>query len=122
MSEVVRRGCFASSLTERGIEWHSSEDFISHIGVVCTAANLWRVDCTVAQRLWRVPAWEKLNRIVHVSVRTSNDNLELILPLTTVVSILSVNRSSPQHTLDVSRAGWIGTGVARRFSRVTLEI
>jgi len=122
MGKIICGGGLTGSLTQRSIEWHSSEDFISHVGVVCTAANLWCIDCTVAQRLRRVPTREGLNSIVHVSIGTSNDNFELVLPLPTVVSILSVDRSSPENTLDVCRAGWIVTACARYYSRVTLEI
>ena len=122
MGKVVSGGGLAGSLTKRGIEWRSSEDFVSHIGVVCTTANLWCVDCAVAQRLRRVPTRESLNSIVHVSIRTSNNNFELVLPLPTVVSILSVDRSSPEDTLDVCRARWVVTACARYYSRVTLEV
>ena len=122
MRKIIRGSGLTSSLAEGWIEWQSSEDLNSHIGVVCTVASVWRVDCAVAQILRRVPAGEEHNCIVHISIGTGNDNFEVGLPLSAVVGVLRSNRAPPEHTLDVGRAGRVGAVRTRRFGRISFEV
>jgi len=84
----------------------------------------WRVDCSVSKRDRCGIAVRSRNRIGHVAVRSGNDNLEVVLPLSSVGGSVFAQRACIVDTLDDIGCWRVITARPRAWddSRIPFEI
>jgi len=88
----------AVSGTERCVEWTCREDTASHKSVIALVIERC-VDSSVVEVLNITEACRHFEGLVHVTVGTSDGDLELVAPLTIVIGIGRRHRASPEYTL-----------------------
>jgi hypothetical protein len=105
-SAVVRRvGSVVSVLslavgsTERSVERTLVEDTAAHVCIIALMVKR-SVNGSVVEVLDVTETSRDFEGVVHVTVRTSDGNLELVAPLTVVVGVGRRNRTSPEYALD----------------------
>lgn len=87
-----------SSSAKAGIEWTASEDLAAEEGALTVAINR-GINGSVTVVVGRGVTISRLDGVVHVSVGSSNDDLELASVLSSIVGVGRGHRPTPEHTL-----------------------
>jgi len=96
----------AGSGAERDVEWLVLEELVAHVGVGAIAVGESVDGCVTQVGCASVAGWGS-DRVVNITVRTSDGDLVRCAPLTVVDSVRRGDWTSPEDTLDVDCAGWV---------------
>lgn len=122
MAEIVCRGRFTSRLAKGWVEGNAGENLRANVCIVRAVAGIWSVNRAAAKRRRASPTGAGLEGIVHIAIRASDDDLEVVSPLTAIVGIVSIDRTSPENTFDIGRRRRIIASGARSDSRISFEV
>jgi len=121
VGSVVRVLSLAVGSTERSVEGTLVEDTRAHVSVITFVVKR-SVNGSVVKVLNIAETSRDFEGVVHVTVGTSDGNLELVAPLAIVVGVGRGNRTSPEYTLDHCITLRVGACSSRVLTRVSLEI
>ena len=116
-------------------------EVVSCFGLTSSSAAGWIVWCTIVKHLVSYvavalggsingavveegtsEAREVVGLFLDVAVASSDDNVEIMAPLTIVGGSVSLNGCAPKDTLDNGGAGWVRAVEARVKGGITLEV
>lgn len=120
LSIVLGSGSAGGS-TETSVEGTGVEDSDTHVGIVLVAVKR-SVDGDVSEVSGLIVARDGGNSVADVAVAACNDNLEGLLVLAVVDSVVGGNWATPVDTLDNGGGGGVGVRGGRCGRGVTLKV
>jgi hypothetical protein len=96
--EVVLGLSLAMGCAERCVEWACGEDSWAHESIVTLVIKR-SVDGSVVEVLNIAETSRYFEGLVHVSVGTSDSDLELVAPLAVIIGVRNRDWASPKYTL-----------------------